>query len=132
MKRQSNAPKDDISSLGGKILFLRTQRNICQKEFAMYLHVSVSTVSNYENNVHQPDIPTLIKIADYFDVSVDYLLGRTQYSFPISYLETQKISQFSIASLFSSILQLSESSKTDLLKYLRLLEDHGDKDPKEI
>ena len=49
---------------------------IDEKEFASYLHVSVSTVSNYENNVHQPDVPTLIKIADYFNVSIDELFGR--------------------------------------------------------
>ena len=88
MKKQRKKTKGDISTLGGKILHLRTKRHIGQKEFASYLHVSVSTVSNYENNVHQPDVPTLIKIADYFNVSTDYLLNRTQYSYPISYLET--------------------------------------------
>lgn len=124
MKKQSDIQKNDLTTLGDKILYLRKQKNIGQKEFALYLHVSVSTISNYENNVHQPDIPTLIKIADYFNISVDYLLGRTQYPFPFSYLETQKVNSFSIASFFSSVLQLSEASQADLLKYLNLLEIH--------
>ncbi len=128
MKRQSKKQKGDISTLGGKITYLRKQRNIKQSDFAKQLHVSVSTISNYENNVHQPDIPTLTKIADYFNVSADYLLNRTQYSFPLSYLETQKIDRFSIASFFNSVLQLSESSQTDLIKYLNLLEMHDRKE----
>lgn len=121
MKKQQKKTKGDISTLGGKILHLRTKRHIGQKEFASYLHVSVSTVSNYENNVHQPDVPTLIKIADYFNVSTDYLLNRTQYSYPISYLETQKVDRYTVASFFNSVLQLSKGSQTDLIKYLNLL-----------
>ena len=121
MKRQRKKIKGDMSTLGGRILQLRTQHNIGQKEFALYLHVSVSTVSNYENNIHQPDVPTLIKIADYFNVSTDYLLNRTQYSYPISYLETQKVDCFTVASFFDSVLQLTKGSQTDLIKYLNLL-----------
>lgn len=121
MKRQQKKIKGDLSTLGGKILHLRTQHHIGQKEFALYLHVSVSTISNYENNVHQPDVPTLIKIADYFNVSTDYLLNRTQYSYPISYLETQRVDRYTVASFFDSVLQLSKGSQTDLVKYLNLL-----------
>lgn len=119
MKREKT--KGDLSTLGGRILQLRTQQHIGQKEFASYLHVSVSTVSNYENNIHQPDVPTLIKIADYFNVSTDYLLNRTQYSYPISYLETQKVDRYTVASFFDSVLQLTKGSQTDLVKYLGLL-----------
>lgn len=36
-----------------------------------------NTISRYENGVHQADYATLIKIADYFNVSIDYLLERT-------------------------------------------------------
>ncbi len=122
MKRQRRKINGDLSTLGGRILHLRTQHHIGQKEFAMHLHVSVSTVSNYENNVHQPDVPTLIKIADYFNVSTDYLLNRTQYSYPISYLETQKVDRYTVASFFDSVLQLTKSSQTDLIKYMNLLQ----------
>lgn len=57
---------------------LRIERGIFQKELAAALHLSVGTVSNYEEGVHFPDLEMLCRIADYFQVSTDYLLGRTQ------------------------------------------------------
>lgn len=62
----------------GRILTeLRKEKEIGQKELAVYLNVSVGTVSNYENDVHSPDLSTLCKLADFFGVTTDYLLGRT-------------------------------------------------------
>ena len=46
------------------------------KELGAFLGVTESAVSFYESGKRQPDYNTLMKIADYFDVSVDYLLGR--------------------------------------------------------
>ena len=108
--------------MGTRILALRKQRRICQKEFAEYLHVSISTISNYENNVHEPDLPALVMIADYFNVSIDYLLGRTEYTYPFSDLETQKIDTYSCSSILNAALHLTDDSQTDLVKYLAMLE----------
>ena len=41
------------------------------------LYINQNTVSRYENLEREADYETLIKLADYFDVSLDYLLGRT-------------------------------------------------------
>lgn len=121
MKNQSPLSVKDSSTLGGRILALRAQRNICQKELAIYLHVSISTISNYENDVHEPDLPTLVKLADYFNVSTDYLLNRTKYAYPISNLETQMIAEYSFSSILNTALQLTSSSQTDLVNYLAML-----------
>ena len=52
----------------GEILAeLRRDKNIGQKELATFLRVSVGTVSNYENDVHAPDLRTLCRLADFFD-----------------------------------------------------------------
>lgn len=56
---------------------LRRQRNISQLKLATDLNVNQNTVSRYENGQREPGIGDLIKIADYFNVSVDYLLERT-------------------------------------------------------
>lgn len=56
---------------------LRKERHISQVRLAMDLAVNQNTISRYENGINEPDLKTLIVIADYFDVSVDYLLGRT-------------------------------------------------------
>ncbi len=56
---------------------LRKRRGISQLKLALDLNMNQNTISRYENGVHQADYATLIKIADYFNVSLDYLLERT-------------------------------------------------------
>ena len=48
-----------------------------QQRLAIELSMAQNTISRYENGERQPGIDELIRIADYFDVSVDYLLGRS-------------------------------------------------------
>lgn len=55
---------------------LRTSREISQKSFAKYLGVSQQTVASWEVGRTEPSNEILKNIADYFDVSTDYLLGR--------------------------------------------------------
>lgn len=53
---------------------LRTSRKIAQQEIADYLGVSRQCYSNYETGKREPDFETLLKLGEYFEVSVDYLL----------------------------------------------------------
>lgn len=57
---------------------LRRARHITQVRLAMELNMSQNTVSRYESGEREPGIVELARIADYFDVSVDYLIGRTE------------------------------------------------------
>ena len=57
---------------------LRKQKNISQLKLALDLNMSQNTISRYENMTREADYETLIKFADYFDVSLDYLLGRIE------------------------------------------------------
>jgi len=56
---------------------LREQRHISQVFLGMELGMSQNTISRYETGAREADYKTLIAFADYFNVSVDYLLGRT-------------------------------------------------------
>lgn len=56
---------------------LRTKKDVTQVELGRLLNLSKQTISSYENRGSTPDPETLQRLADYFDVSVDYLLGRT-------------------------------------------------------
>ena len=56
---------------------LRRARRITQLKLAMDLHMSQNTISRYENSEREPGIRELIQIADYFNISIDYLLERT-------------------------------------------------------
>ena len=57
---------------------LRKQRNISQLKLALDLNMNQNTISRYENMERQADYETLIRFADYFHVSLDYLLGREE------------------------------------------------------
>lgn len=57
---------------------LRKEKNISQIKLAMDLEINQNSISRYETGLYEADYKTLIAIADYFDVSVDYLLGRTE------------------------------------------------------
>lgn len=56
---------------------LRKEKNISQIKLAMDLELNQNSISRYETGLYEADYKTLIAMADYFDVSVDYLLGRT-------------------------------------------------------
>lgn len=61
-----------------RIRQLRKERHITQIKMAMDLNMSQNTISRYERGEREPGIAELIAIADYFHVSVDYLIGRTE------------------------------------------------------
>ncbi|KHO63394.1 SOS-response transcriptional repressors (RecA-mediated autopeptidases) [Thermoanaerobacter sp. YS13] len=60
-----------------RIRDLRTEKGISQNELAKALGLTQQAISAYENGLREPDLETLNKIANYFNVSIDYLLGRT-------------------------------------------------------
>lgn len=70
---------------------LRKQRGITQRDLAKYLGVSISTFSGWETGVYEPDHAHLCKIADYFGVTVDELLGRSPQLFDDARVERPEI-----------------------------------------
>ena len=58
---------------------LRRSRRITQLKLAMDLNLTQNTVSRYETGEREPGIAELVRIADYFHISVDYLLERTDH-----------------------------------------------------
>ena len=56
---------------------LRKKRKISQLKLALDLNMNQNAISRYENMEREADYKTLIKLADYFDVTLDYLLGRS-------------------------------------------------------
>lgn len=60
-----------------KLKFLREKRKISQLKLAVDLNMNQNSISRYENGQREADYATLIAFADYFDVSIDYLLDRT-------------------------------------------------------
>ncbi|MFW5648299.1 MAG: helix-turn-helix domain-containing protein [Candidatus Alkaliphilus sp. MAG34] len=69
-----------------RIKQLRREKGLKQEELAKEFGIAQQTISNYEKGIREPDITTLKNMADFFDVSLDYLLGKTDIRTPIEAL----------------------------------------------
>lgn len=80
----------------------RKERGLTQQEAAKIFHVTRQTISNWENEKNYPDIPTLVAISDYYEVSLDYLMkGDVKYMAKIK-KEAKLLQSFQVG-LFSVI-----------------------------
>lgn len=64
-------------TLGVRIKQLRKEKELTQTELGKHLNVGKSTISQYETDTNMPDPEMILKIANFFNVSTDYLLGRS-------------------------------------------------------
>lgn len=63
--------------IGERLKELRKERKLTQTELGNKINVTKVSISGYENGNRSPDTDTLQRLADYFDVTTDYLLGRS-------------------------------------------------------
>lgn len=97
-----------------KLKELRKQKGVTQEDVSNAINVKRFTYSNYETGKTEPTIDVLIKLANYFEVSVDKLLGReNNQMFNFSDLdEIQKL-------IFTSVEQLNKKNQAVLLGYIQ-------------
>jgi len=67
----------EIMEFYERIRSLRNEKGLTQKEAAAELGIGYRAYQCYEYNQRYPDVPGLVAIADFFDVSLDYLMGRS-------------------------------------------------------
>ena len=67
-----------------RIKDLREDRDLRQSDLAAATGIDQRTISNYETGKSNPDSDALIRLADFFNVSIDYLVGRVQHNFYFS------------------------------------------------
>ena len=67
-----------MTTFSERLKELRTGRRISQERLAKQLNYGYTAIANYESGRNEPSIADLCRIADFFDVSVDYLIGRTE------------------------------------------------------
>lgn len=100
--------------------YLRESNDITQQDLANYLSVSRTTITGYETRSREPDYDKLIRLASYFQVSTDYLLGNnisTNQQDNLINIREKDIDHH----LLSLYRQLSLKSKIDAAKYIELL-----------
>lgn len=101
---------------------LRAQNDILQGTLAKHIHRSPSSISNYENGVNYPDLETLALIADFYGVSADYLLGRTDCPALPGCLPTVIYGKYKVSRFLDLIRRLPENDRKALVYWLRVLE----------
>ncbi|MCH4891214.1 helix-turn-helix transcriptional regulator [Acidaminobacter sp. JC074] len=67
-----------MSKFSNRLKMLRKEKGLTQQEFGDIFHLNKSSISKYENGSQMPEADTLEKIADFFDVTVDFLFGRSE------------------------------------------------------
>lgn len=90
---------------------LRKQHKLSQQKLADILHISQQSVYKYENNITFPDIETLIRMADYFNTSIDYLVGYTDIPHKIEPVSDSMLNEKE-QHILSQYRTLSENQKS--------------------
>lgn len=97
---------------------LRESRDLSKKELGSILHVSDSCISQYEKGKTAPGYDTLLSIARYFGVSVDYLLGNDDKNLPVQF-NSIFCDSINYSTFISDCSKLSPSKRHALLSVLK-------------
>ena len=92
---------------------LRGKKDISQKQLAEEISVSQQSINKYENHDVEPDINILIRMADFFDVSVDYLIGNTDVDRKVERVEPYDLNAEE-AALIEDYRSLRKSEKASI------------------
>ncbi|HIT73585.1 MAG TPA: helix-turn-helix transcriptional regulator, partial [Candidatus Fimicola cottocaccae] len=92
---------------------LRKENNCTAYKLAKYLNYGASAISNYENGRNEPSIDVLIKISKFFDVSIDYLVGKSNVK-NFEYLKNFKYYNF-----FSQFTDEQINKMIDVMIYMK-------------
>ena len=93
---------------------LRQKKNITQIRLSIAAEVSQETISAYESGKALPSAETLMKLADFLDTSIDYLLDRTENNIPINYQKSNIGEE-----LLHNFEKLSDKEKEEVLWYCK-------------
>lgn len=110
--------------LAERLRMLRQTKNIGQKELAGYLNVSLAAVSGYERDRYQPDLTTLCKMADFYGVTTDYLLGRNNHPAPAPHPGRNDMRLELRESIFLKTADLSNNNLQAAEWFIRLLKHY--------
>ncbi len=108
-----------------QLSILRKSKGLTQKEIAEHIGVSRQAYANYESGNREPDFKTLLKLAEYLDVSTDYLLGETD---EIKEKTPAEVSEQDLkVALFGGDREVSEEMWNEVLDYAKYLKQKYDK-----
>lgn len=113
---------------GKRLATLRKEKGISQYEFADRIGFSRGQVANYEQGKREPDYETLQKIADFFNVSTDYLLGRTDNPDLIEEKNEESLLDPELGVFFKEIKNAPEDRQEQLRKIWEIIKSEGSRE----
>lgn len=122
-----------MAQFGEILAELRQDSGMTQKELAQKLHVTTGTISNYENNVHFPDVEKLVDLSKLFNVTTDYLLGLCVSTLSPDVLNRKLLADKTAGSIIQDIIKMTPDRKQALATILNdmslhtMLEQYGEK-----
>ncbi len=110
-----------MKSLGERIVFLREEHNISQKELAITVQITAATLSRYENNLSEPNADILCRLTNALQTSADFLLGLCDYSSISSPAPKKQSLTIRELSLLKAFRQLSPDNQIRIEERLETL-----------
>ena len=98
-----------------KLKQLRKKYNLTQQQLADKLNIQKKTYFNYENDLRQPDIEMLKKLADFFDVTIDEIVGHKKKDNELASLTLSKLQKEAI----NEILRLNDFNLSMVISYCK-------------
>ena len=113
-----------MDTIGGRIKLLRKKAGLTQEQLAKKLQIAKSTLGMYEIDKNEPNSEMLNKLADFFGVNVDYILGRTDST-------TQNSPRSGLAFIDGGVGELDEEEMDYLKESLELFRRMKERKAKE-
>lgn len=110
-----------MKSVNEIIRGIREDRDLKQSDIALILGIAQQYYSKYETGEYDLPIRHLIKLSEYYDVTTDYLLGKTSYKGNLSRLAEPLVDAISCGDLISSIMCLNTNEKKSVIEYIQLM-----------
>lgn len=111
------------AQIGTIITKLRTEKGWKQNQLSAMLSISPGNLSNYEHGLYWPALDMLCKIADLFNVSTDFLLGRTGYRCPPETFREYVTPDCTMYHIINILLELDTGSRDAVVKYATYLKE---------
>ena len=131
----------DDNILGNRIKQLRREHGLTQEEFGKKYNIKKSTVSQYESGISRPDDELKKRIASDFNVSIDWLLGLSEYKTPVDRISQaigsdEELLAFweetkdreNVQLLFKQIRVMSDKDINQVLRIIKAIEDEEEKE----
>lgn len=118
----------EVISVLENLKLLRKEKGISQQLLANAIGCSQQSINKYENHNIEPDIDTLIRIADYFETSVDFLIGHTEVRQKIEPVQTFSLNE-SEGTLLTSYRSLNQKQRRAVKVVIESYLEYESKNP---